>query len=59
MPVPREHMKPTLENLYDHLDDNMSQGTDAELTAGTSTTPRTWSAKQIADYVAAEIAAIP
>jgi len=34
-------------------------GTDALLTSGTDTTQRTWSAKQIADYVAAQIAAIP
>lgn len=34
-----------------------SKGTAAELTAGTSTTGKTWSAKDIADYVAAQIAA--
>jgi hypothetical protein len=34
-------------------------GTAALLTAGTDTALRTWSAKMIADYVAAQIAAIP
>lgn len=35
-----------------------TQGTAAELTTGTDTTGKTWSAKDIADYVAAQIAAI-
>lgn len=34
-------------------------GSAAQLAAGTDTAQRTWSAKMIADYVAAQIAAIP
>lgn len=63
MPVPRTHLRPSLDPLYDHLDAQEAAiadpGTLAMLEAGTDETPRLFSAKDIADYVAAEIAAIP
>lgn len=54
MPVPRDHLTPSLEKVYDHIDNieaSTQQGSDVDLTAGTDETPRTWSAKQIAEYV--------
>lgn len=49
MPFPRTHLKPTLKDLYDELDNR--EGELAELEAETDTTPKMWSAADIAAYV--------
>lgn len=51
MAVPRTHLEPSLGDLYDHLDATLVEGTPELLTTGTDTTPRLWTAEQIADYV--------
>lgn len=49
MPFPRTHLKPTLKDLYDELDER--EGELSELEDGTDEKPKMWSAADIAAYV--------
>ena len=59
MAVPRDGYRKGLRKLYDWLDARIGgdAGTAAQLETGTDEVPRTWSAKDINEEIARQIAA--
>lgn len=58
MGVPRRHLQPSLKEVYDYMDEReavTTEGTTAELEAGTVETPRTWSPKTLHDYIDSQL----